>query len=97
MKTVAIFLAFICLTIFAVKGHPGVSKLRCICQGPGVKMVNPKMIEKVVIHRASAFCNRLEIVVTLRNVGSRCLNQYSSFTKSIIDRMTKKETRSTKN
>ncbi|XP_065123212.2 C-X-C motif chemokine 11-1-like [Paramisgurnus dabryanus] len=96
MKTVAIFFAFICLTLFAVKGHPGVGRQRCICQGPGVKMVKPKLIETVVIHRASAFCNRLEIVVTLRNgAGSRCLNQYSSFTKSIIDRLTK-DTRRTK-
>lgn len=43
-------------------GQPGLGIQRCLCRGPGVKMVKPKLIEKVEIHPVSPSCGHLEVV-----------------------------------
>lgn len=43
-------------------GKPGLGIQRCLCLGAGVKMVKPKLIEKVEIHPISPSCGRLEVV-----------------------------------
>ncbi|XP_051547344.1 C-X-C motif chemokine 11-1-like [Myxocyprinus asiaticus] len=92
MKTLAALFVFVFLTIFAVKGQPGFGSQRCLCQGRSVKMVQPKLIEKVVIHPVSPSCRHLEVVVTLKNItGLRCLNPKSLFVKNIIEMIAKKE------
>ncbi|XP_051526200.1 C-X-C motif chemokine 11-1-like [Myxocyprinus asiaticus] len=91
MKTVAAFFVLVFLTIVAVKGQPGFGSRRCLCQGAGVKMVNPKFIEKVVIHPVSPSCGHLEVVVTLKKMGQRCLNPESLFTKHIIEKIANKK------
>uniref|UniRef100_A0A8C1IVN6 C-X-C motif chemokine 11-1-like n=2 Tax=Cyprinus carpio TaxID=7962 RepID=A0A8C1IVN6_CYPCA len=72
-------------------GKPGIGIQRCLCRGAGLKMVMPKLIEKVEIHPVSPTCAHLEVVVTMKNgVGRRCLNPESLFTQNIIKRITKK-------
>ncbi|KAK2911800.1 hypothetical protein QQF64_027649 [Cirrhinus molitorella] len=91
MKTVAALLVFISLAIVATEGKPGIGFQRCLCRGAGLKMVNPKLIQKVEIHPISPSCGYVEVVVTLKNgKGQRCLNPESMFTKHIIDRIEKK-------
>ncbi|XP_056125997.1 C-X-C motif chemokine 11-1 [Rhinichthys klamathensis goyatoka] len=91
MKTVAALLVFISLAIVAIEGQPGPGIQRCLCRGPGVKMVKPKLIEKVEIHPVSPSCGHLEVVVLLKNgAGRRCLNPESLFTKNIIKRIANK-------
>uniref|UniRef100_A0A673KRU7 C-X-C motif chemokine 11-like n=1 Tax=Sinocyclocheilus rhinocerous TaxID=307959 RepID=A0A673KRU7_9TELE len=86
MKTVAALLVFVSLAIV-----PGIGIQRCLCHGAGLKMVRPKLIEKVEIHPISPSCGHLEVVVTLKNgEGRRCLNTESLFTKNIIERIAKK-------
>lgn len=43
-------------------GQPGPGIQRCLCRGLGVKMVTPKLIEKVEIHPFSPSCGHLEVV-----------------------------------
>ncbi|XP_016380882.1 C-X-C motif chemokine 10-like [Sinocyclocheilus rhinocerous] len=91
MKTVATLLVFVSLAIVAIEGKPGIGIQRCLCRGAGLKIVRPKLIEKVEIHPISPTCGHLEVVVTLKNgVGRRCLNPESLFTKNIIERIAKK-------
>ncbi|XP_016332322.1 C-X-C motif chemokine 11-like [Sinocyclocheilus anshuiensis] len=91
MKTVAALLVFVSLAIVAIEGKPGIGIQRCLCHGAGLKMVRPKLIEKVEIHPISPSCGHLEVVVTLKNgEGRRCLNTESLFTKNIIERIAKK-------
>ncbi|XP_043096539.1 C-X-C motif chemokine 11-1 [Puntigrus tetrazona] len=91
MKTVAALFALVILAIVAVEGKPGIGIQRCLCLGAGLKMVRPKLIEKVEIHPVSPSCGHLEVVVTLKNGGGkRCLNTESLFTKNIIDMIEKK-------
>ncbi|XP_039505906.1 C-X-C motif chemokine 11-1 [Pimephales promelas] len=85
MKTVAALLVFISLAFVAIEGQRAPGIQRCLCRGPGVKIVNPKLIEKVEIHPASPSCGHLEVVVLLKNgARRRCLNPESVFTQNII-------------
>lgn len=43
-------------------GKPGIGIQRCLCRGAGLKMVMPKLIEKVEIHPVSPTCAHLEVV-----------------------------------
>lgn len=43
-------------------GKPGIGIQRCLCRGGGLKMVKPKLIEKVEIHPISPSCGHLEVV-----------------------------------
>ncbi|KAK7164912.1 hypothetical protein R3I94_003330 [Phoxinus phoxinus] len=87
----AALLVFISLAIVAIEGQPGPGTQRCLCRGPGVKMVKPKLIERVEIHPVSPSCGHLEVVVLLKNgAGRRCLNPESFFTKNIIERIANK-------
>ncbi|XP_073696756.1 C-X-C motif chemokine 11-1 [Garra rufa] len=91
MKTVAALLVFVSLAIVAIEGKPGIGIQRCLCRDAGLKMVMPKLIQKVEIHPVSPSCGHVEVVVTLKNgKGQRCLNLESAFTKHIIERIEKK-------
>uniref|UniRef100_A0A673FQH5 Chemokine (C-X-C motif) ligand 11, duplicate 8 n=1 Tax=Sinocyclocheilus rhinocerous TaxID=307959 RepID=A0A673FQH5_9TELE len=83
MKT-ATFIVLVCLLVVEVKGHSLDVKGRCICADKGVNKVSRKAIEKVEIILPSPSCKRLEIVVTMRGAGQKCLNPGSRFTKKYI-------------
>uniref|UniRef100_A0A673LV52 C-X-C motif chemokine 11-like n=1 Tax=Sinocyclocheilus rhinocerous TaxID=307959 RepID=A0A673LV52_9TELE len=66
-------------------GKPGIGIQRCLCRGAGLKIVRPKLIEKVEIHPISPTCGHLEVVVTLKNgAGRKCMNPESKFTQNVI-------------
>ncbi|KAL1274840.1 hypothetical protein QQF64_027654 [Cirrhinus molitorella] len=85
MKIITAVVILGCLLVVEVNGQARVSKSRCFCADKGVKMVPPKLIEKVVIIPPSPSCKTPEIVVTLKNsTEQKCLNPESKFTKKYI-------------
>ncbi|KAI5613107.1 C-X-C motif chemokine 11-6, partial [Silurus asotus] len=80
MKTAAVFVMFACLLILHVQGQAKTGVSRCLCQGPAANVVRIKNIDKIEFHPASASCENVEIIVTLKNgAGQRCLNPESDF------------------
>ncbi|XP_037006126.2 C-X-C motif chemokine 11 [Artibeus jamaicensis] len=73
----AIVLALIfCAT--AVQGFPMFKGGRCLCIGPGVKAVKVANIEKVSVMFPSNYCNKTEVIITLKaQKKQRCLNPQS--------------------
>uniref|UniRef100_A0A672KSR4 C-X-C motif chemokine 11-like n=2 Tax=Sinocyclocheilus grahami TaxID=75366 RepID=A0A672KSR4_SINGR len=83
MKTTT-FIVLVCLLVVEVKGHSLDVKGRYICADKGVNKVSRKATEKVEIILPSPSWKRLEIVVTMRGAGQKCLNPGSRFTKKYI-------------
>ncbi|XP_060764072.1 C-X-C motif chemokine 11-6-like [Neoarius graeffei] len=85
MKSAAVFLVFACLLIVHVQGQAKISVSRCLCQGPAANAVRLQRIAKIEVYPASASCENVEIIVTLKNgAGKKCLNPKSKFTEKYI-------------
>nr|XP_055153268.1 C-X-C motif chemokine 11 isoform X1 [Symphalangus syndactylus] len=84
VKGMAIALAMIlCATV--VQGFPMFKRGRCLCIGPGVKAVKVADIEKASIIYPSNNCDKIEVIITLKeNKGQRCLNPKSKQARLII-------------
>ncbi|KAK1792376.1 hypothetical protein P4O66_012335 [Electrophorus voltai] len=87
MKFAAALVALACLVIVHVQGHAIDNVTRCLCRGPGLKMVRQQNIVKLEVYPASPYCENVEIIVTLKNVtGQKCLNPESRFAQNYIQR-----------
>ncbi|XP_050646850.1 C-X-C motif chemokine 11 isoform X2 [Macaca thibetana thibetana] len=84
VKGMAIALAMIlCTTV--VQGFPMFKRGRCLCIGPGIKAVKVADIEKASIIYPSNNCDKIEVIITLKeNKGQRCLNPKSKQARLII-------------
>ncbi|KAI5088359.1 C-X-C motif chemokine 11-6-like [Silurus meridionalis] len=92
MKTAAVFVVFACLLIVHVQGQAKTGVTRCLCQGPAANVVRIKNIDKIEFHPASASCENVEIIVTMKNgAGKKCLNPKSEFTQNYIMAALKKK------
>uniref|UniRef100_A0A3B3RFC4 C-X-C motif chemokine n=1 Tax=Paramormyrops kingsleyae TaxID=1676925 RepID=A0A3B3RFC4_9TELE len=68
-----------------------VSNGRCLCIDDGVNFIKPANIEKIEVHSPSFSCQKMEIIVTMKNGEERkCLNPESKFKKYIL-RLTGRE------
>ncbi|XP_017307330.1 C-X-C motif chemokine 11-6 [Ictalurus punctatus] len=91
MKSAAVFLAVACLLLVYVQGLPRINSRRCLCQGPVVNAVRLQRIDKIELYPASATCQKVEIIVTLKSgAGQKCLNPESEFTQTYITKAIKK-------
>ncbi|KAK2845535.1 hypothetical protein Q7C36_010389 [Tachysurus vachellii] len=91
MKPAAVFLAVACLFFAYVQGQPRTNVRRCLCLGPLVNAVRTQRIDKIEFYPASATCQNVEIIATLKNgAGQKCLNPESEFTQKYIIRSIKK-------
>uniref|UniRef100_A0A3B3REM2 C-X-C motif chemokine n=1 Tax=Paramormyrops kingsleyae TaxID=1676925 RepID=A0A3B3REM2_9TELE len=62
-----------------------VSNGRCLCIDDGVNFIKPANIEKIEVHSPSFSCQKMEIIVTMKNGEERkCLNPESKFAKNFI-------------
>ncbi|KAK1792377.1 hypothetical protein P4O66_012336 [Electrophorus voltai] len=91
MKSAAALVLLACLVIVHVQGQAMSSVRRCLCQGPRLNMVRPQNIDKVEIYPASAYCENVEIIVTLKkDAGQKCLKPESKFAQNYIKRAIQK-------
>ncbi|KAK1174315.1 C-X-C motif chemokine 10-like [Acipenser oxyrinchus oxyrinchus] len=64
---------------------------RCLCIGARKDSIHPNRIEKLEVFPMSPKCDRLEIVVTLKETNEKlCLNPDSKQVKRIVGRMIQK-------
>lgn len=83
----AIILALI-LCATAVQGFPMFKGGRCLCIGPGVKAVKAANIEAISVIFPSNYCNKTEVIITLKaRKGQRCLNPQSKQGSIIIKKV----------
>ncbi|XP_019479042.1 PREDICTED: C-X-C motif chemokine 11 [Hipposideros armiger] len=84
VKGMAIVLAVIfCATI--AQGFPMFKGGRCLCVGPGVKAVRVADIEKVSVIYPSNYCDKTEVIITMKtHKRQRCLNPRSKQANIII-------------
>ncbi|KPP57678.1 c-X-C motif chemokine 11-like, partial [Scleropages formosus] len=62
-----------------------VSRGRCLCIGPGVNFIRPRSIKTIEVYFPSTFCEKMEVIVTLKNKKvQKCLNPDSEFAKNFI-------------
>ncbi|XP_060764076.1 C-X-C motif chemokine 11-6-like [Neoarius graeffei] len=91
MKSAAVFVAVACLLFVHVQGQARTNSRRCLCQGSLVNTVHIKRIDKIEFYPASASCQNVEIIVTLKNSAEqKCLNPESEFSQKLITKTIKK-------
>ncbi|KPP70950.1 hypothetical protein Z043_110182 [Scleropages formosus] len=61
-----------------------VPKGRCLCKDGDVNFIPHRNIQKIEIFSPSPACKQVEIIVTLKDGGQRCLNSESKFGKTCI-------------
>ncbi|XP_072570566.1 C-X-C motif chemokine 11-1-like [Paramormyrops kingsleyae] len=84
MKSPAVIL-IACVLLSHVEGMAIVSNGRCLCIDDGVNFIKPANIEKIEVHSPSFSCQKMEIIVTMKNGEERkCLNPESKFAKNFI-------------
>ncbi|KAM5337316.1 C-X-C motif chemokine 11 isoform 1-T2 [Glossophaga mutica] len=87
MNGMAIVLAVI-LCATAAQGFPMFKGGRCLCIGPGAKAVKVANIEKVSVFFPSNYCNKIEVIITLKaQKRQRCLNPQSKQASIIIKKV----------
>ncbi|XP_048876414.1 C-X-C motif chemokine 11-6-like isoform X5 [Brienomyrus brachyistius] len=84
MKSPAVIL-IACVLLSQVEGMTIVSTDRCLCIDDGVKFIKPANIEKIEVYSPSSLCQKMEIIVTMKNgEEKKCLNPESKFAKNFI-------------
>ncbi|XP_018592271.1 C-X-C motif chemokine 11-like [Scleropages formosus] len=84
MRT-SVALLLYCLLLLNVQGMMIVSRGRCLCIGPGVNFIRPRSIKTIEVYFPSTFCEKMEVIVTLKNKKvQKCLNPDSEFAKNFI-------------
>ncbi|XP_036384593.1 C-X-C motif chemokine 11-6-like [Megalops cyprinoides] len=87
----AAFILLACLLSVDVKGMSISPRGRCQCTDAGVNFIRPKEIEKIEVYSPSSSCERMEIIVTLKeSAEQRCLNSESKFAQNFIKNAQKK-------
>ncbi|XP_008284616.1 C-X-C motif chemokine 2-like [Stegastes partitus] len=56
---------------------------RCLCNKP-IQAVNSSLIAQVTPYEPRAYCNKQEVIVTLKNGTTKCLDPGSAFTKKLL-------------
>ncbi|KAG7477212.1 hypothetical protein MATL_G00091720 [Megalops atlanticus] len=88
----AAFILLACLLTVDVKGMSLSPRGRCQCMDAGVHFIRPKEIEKIAVFSPTSSCERMEIIVTLKESGEqRCLNPESRFAKNFIKNAQRKK------
>ncbi|XP_041840918.1 C-X-C motif chemokine 11-6-like isoform X2 [Melanotaenia boesemani] len=59
--------------------------LNCRCIKTS-KAVNSSLIVDVSVHKPSSYCNKQQVIVTLKDNSFRCLDPNSEFTKQVLQR-----------
>uniref|UniRef100_A0A8C9SE82 Chemokine interleukin-8-like domain-containing protein n=1 Tax=Scleropages formosus TaxID=113540 RepID=A0A8C9SE82_SCLFO len=83
MRT-TICILFACMLFVYVEGIAIVPKGRCLCKDGDVNFIPHRNIQKIEIFSPSPACKQVEIIVTLKDGGQRCLNSESKFGKTCI-------------
>ncbi|KAJ8339235.1 hypothetical protein SKAU_G00360210 [Synaphobranchus kaupii] len=88
----AAFILVACLLFVHVKGMSLTPKGRCYCMDAGVNFIKPKLIQKVEVYQPSLSCQKMELVITLKNSGEqKCVNPESRFAKNFIKNAQRKK------
>ncbi|KAF7229978.1 alveolar macrophage chemotactic factor [Nothobranchius furzeri] len=58
-----------------------IKNCRCV---NSIKAVNPKMIVEVRVLKPRPYCSKCEVIVTLKDKRSKCLDPESQFTKFVL-------------
>ncbi|XP_062873895.1 C-X-C motif chemokine 11-6-like [Trichomycterus rosablanca] len=91
MKPAVVLVLTACIFIIHVQGQAKTSVQRCLCQGGMSNRVLLKRIDKVEIYPASPSCNKVEIIVTMKNdARKKCLNPESKSAQNIIKKSIEK-------
>ncbi|XP_006270095.1 C-X-C motif chemokine 11 [Alligator mississippiensis] len=85
-----ILLSFLLLLMAVVQGSMTSRRGRCLCIGPGMPAVHPKRVAKVEIYGPSNSCDHIEVIVTLKGKGQKCLNNKSPQAWQMIQKFMKK-------
>ncbi|XP_063794733.1 C-X-C motif chemokine 11-6-like [Pseudophryne corroboree] len=72
-----------------VQGMSPLGRRRCLCMGRGVSSVEMKQVKKIVVFPPSAKCEKMEVVVHLKNGAEKCLSSSSKLMKSIMTKVKK--------
>uniref|UniRef100_A0A3B3RDW0 Chemokine interleukin-8-like domain-containing protein n=1 Tax=Paramormyrops kingsleyae TaxID=1676925 RepID=A0A3B3RDW0_9TELE len=83
MKSPAVIL-IACVLFSHVEGMAIVSTGWCLCIDDGVNFIKPANIEKIEMYSPNSSCEKLEIIVTMKNGEEKCLNPESKFAKNFI-------------
>ncbi|XP_054846353.1 C-X-C motif chemokine 10-like [Eublepharis macularius] len=85
------FVVFLCTAVLLGTGIQGIltsGRGRCICPSPGSNFIPRKPLEKVEVYAVSASCDRVEIIVTLKQTGEQqCLNPGSKVVQAMLARI----------
>ncbi|XP_041840923.1 C-X-C motif chemokine 11-6-like [Melanotaenia boesemani] len=71
------------LACVAICTSATILKCRCIKAN---KAVNPSLIVDVSVYQPSSYCNKQQVIVTLKDNSFRCLDPNSKFTKQVLQR-----------
>ncbi|KAJ8285330.1 hypothetical protein GJAV_G00025610 [Gymnothorax javanicus] len=82
-------LTFLCVVVFAAGVIHSAGRVlgteRCLCGGETVKRVRPEHMLSIRTYPASIYCSKLEIVVTLKQIGKKlCLDPRGKQGKMIL-------------
>nr|XP_023647479.1 C-X-C motif chemokine 11-1-like [Paramormyrops kingsleyae] len=81
-----VFILLVCLLVEYNEGMMIVPKSTCLCSNAEVNFIKPRNIAKIVLHRPSSFCQKMEIIVTMKNGGfKKCLNAETKFAKKFLE------------
>ncbi|XP_023647482.1 C-X-C motif chemokine 11-1-like [Paramormyrops kingsleyae] len=85
MKSPAVIL-IACVLLSHVEGMASpIPGDRCLCIDDGVNFIKPANIEKIEVYSPSFSCQKMEIIVTMKNgEEKKCLNPESKFAKNFI-------------
>ncbi|XP_062873894.1 C-X-C motif chemokine 11-6-like [Trichomycterus rosablanca] len=96
MKSAVVFGVIVCvgLLIVHVQGQARTSVSRCLCRGFGLNHVRLQLIDKVEIYPASPSCDKVEVIVVMKNGKvKKCLNPESKSAKNYIKKALQKRTK----
>ncbi|XP_048876417.1 C-X-C motif chemokine 11-6-like [Brienomyrus brachyistius] len=80
-----VFILLVCLLVEYNEGMMIVPKTSCLCSNAGVSFIKPGNIAKIVVYRPSSFCQKMEIIVTMKHSGfKKCLNAETRFAKTFL-------------
>ncbi|XP_036269857.1 growth-regulated protein homolog gamma-like isoform X3 [Pipistrellus kuhlii] len=68
---------------------PVASELRCLCL-ENLDRIHPKYIQSVKVTSPGPYCDKTEVIASLKNGQKVCLNPASPLVKMILDKLLKK-------
>ncbi|XP_073331190.1 interleukin-8-like [Pagrus major] len=89
MNTAIQCIILLACTIICISGGP---VFRCMCIKT-IKSVDPTRIAGVTEYGLRPYCNKREVIVTLKDDSQRCLDPAEKFTQALLQIYTKKASR----